>query len=336
MSAVFSAVRRHEIFSAISEKTNMVCHLPLQTMQCLTEGLCASLETWSDSISVHGNNFFCAMFPDVDTAFGGLPPFGKDKGGGEASLNHTGGSVVVVAPPENATSSQCIRKMVDMSEASANLPLSFGVALSSDCFVNASAILSPEDLRALDPRLCGEKKNLISFIEVTPAGSSMFSKSSTMFLLIQNEAGKLRFPTHPAVINSIRRATRSDISISNEAPIMSNLPAMLSEPQYDSAQFSTMTQPQYAGASQEVPLSSNPWGPSGGGNRGIGHRGRLFELVGDEEAEEDQGMNNILPGMLDSLNMNMFGSIPNNDEVDIEAISLWDFTGNNQTGGYSS
>eukprot|EP00580_Thalassiosira_gravida_P020982 CAMPEP_0201678026 /NCGR_PEP_ID=MMETSP0494-20130426/45409_1 /ASSEMBLY_ACC=CAM_ASM_000839 /TAXON_ID=420259 /ORGANISM="Thalassiosira gravida, Strain GMp14c1" /LENGTH=998 /DNA_ID=CAMNT_0048161115 /DNA_START=30 /DNA_END=3026 /DNA_ORIENTATION=- len=324
MSAVFSAVRRHEIIGAIADQTDMVCHLPLQTMECLTKGLGASLETWGNSVSVYGNNYFCAMFPDVDTAFGGLPTFGKEKGGGESVLNRAGGSVIVVAPPENATSSQCIRKMVDMSETSPNLPLSFGVVLTSDCFVNASTTLTVEDLRALDPRLCGEKKGFISFIEVIPAGSSIFSKLSSMFLLIQNEAGKIRFPTHPTVIDIIRRSLRSDIGMSNNAPMISNLPGMSSETQYDAASFSPVAQPQYAGASQEVPLSSNPWGQGGGGNnRGRGHRGRLFELVGDEEVEEDQGMSNILPGMLDSLNMNMFGSIPNtNDEVDIEAISL--------------
>lgn len=332
MSAVFSAVRRHEIMVAIADQTDMICHLPLQTIECLTKGLGASLETWGDSVSVYGNNYFCAMFPDVDAAFGGLPPFGKEKGGGESVLNRAGGSVIVVMPPENATSSQCIRKMVDMSETSANLPLSFGVVLTSDCFVNASTLLSAEDLRALDPRLCGEKKGFISFMEVIPAGSSIFSKSSSMFLLIQNEAGKIRFPAHPTAIDIIRRSMRSDIGMSTNAPMVSNLPGMQSEVQYDAASFSPVAQPQYTGMSQEVPLSSNPWGPGGGnqgggnqggGNRGRGHRGRLFELVGEEEAEEDQGMNNILPGMLDSLNMNMFGNIPNsNDEVDIEAISL--------------
>lgn len=331
MSAVFSAVRRHEIMGAIADQTDMICHLPLQSMECLTKGLGASLETWSDSVSVYGNNYFCAMFPDVDTAFGGLPPFGKEKGGGESVLNRAGGSVIVLAPPENATASQCIRKMVDMSETSANLPLSFGVVLTSDCFVNANAILSTEDLRALDPRLCGEKKSFISFVEVIPAGSSIFSKSSSMFLLIQNEAGKIRFPAHASSIDIIRRSMRSDIRMSNNAPMMSNLPGMQSNApsQYDAASYSPVARPQYTeygGAPQEMPLPSNPWGPGGGGvggNRNRGHRGRLFELVGDEEAEEDQGMSNILPGMLDSLNMNMFGNIPNtNDEIDIEAISL--------------
>ena len=32
MSAIFSAVRRHELMSAIADQTDMVCHLPLQTM----------------------------------------------------------------------------------------------------------------------------------------------------------------------------------------------------------------------------------------------------------------------------------------------------------------
>lgn len=323
MSAIFSAVRRHELMSAIADQTDMVCHLPLQTMECLTKGLSASLETWSDSVSVYGNNYFCSMFPDVDTVFGGLPPFGKNAGGGERVLHRSGGAVVVVAPPENATSSQCIRKMVDMSEQLANLPLSFGVILSVDCFVNANNInLTVEDLRALDPRLCGECKSIISFIEVIPSGSCIFSKSSCMFLLIQNEAGRLRFPAHPTAMDIIRRSMRTDIGMSNSSPMLSNMTMMSGESTFTAgAPFSSMSQHQYAGAPQEAPLPSNPWGNDG--NRGgRGHRGRLFELVGDVDVEEDHGMNSLLPGMLDSLNMSMFGGSNPNDEVDIEAISL--------------
>lgn len=361
MSAIFSTVRRHEIKSALADQTDMVCHLPLQTMECLTKGLSVSLETWSDSVSVYGNNYFCAMFSDVDTAFGGLPPFAKEKGGGETILTQAGGSVIVVAPPENATSSQCIRKMVDMSETLTTLPLSFGVVLSSDCFVNANTTLSADDLRALDPRLCGENKSFISYIEVIPAGSSTFSKSSCMFLLIQNEAGKIRFPTHPTAMDMIRRSMRSDIGLNSNAPMMSNLSGMQVEPQFDAAAYSPMSQHQhqYASAPQEAPLSSNPWGGAGsdysggdhsgadysggdqaggdypGGNRGRGHRGRLFELVGDEDVEEDQGMENILPGMLDGLGVNMFGNSSANDEVDIEAISLMGFGLNGGMGNYN-
>jgi len=321
LSAIFSSVRRHEIMSAIANQTDITCHLPMQSMDYLTKGLSASLETWSDSVSVYGNNFFCAMFPDVDAAFGGLPPFGKTIGGGESILHRAGGAVVVLAPPENATSSQCIRKMVDMSENFPSMPLSFGVILTSDCFVNPNnMVLSLEDLRALDPRLVGAKKQFISFLEVIPAGSSTFSKSSTMFLLIQNEAGQLRFPNHPAAVDIIRRSLRSDIGTGNTS-MMPNLTGEMPG-------YSNIPQHQYAGAPQEATVSANPWGGSAinhngsGGSSGRGHRGRLFELVGDGEAEEDQGMNSILPGMLESLNMNMFGGSNISDEVDIEAISL--------------
>ena len=318
LSAIFSSIRRHEIMSAIANQTDIVCHLPMQSMDYLTKGLSASLETWSDSVSVYGNNFFCAMFPDVDAAFGGLPPFGKTIGGGESILHRAGGAVVVLAPPENATSSQCIRKMVDMSENFPSLPLSFGVILTSDCFVNPNnMVLSLEDLRALDPRLVGAKKHFISFLEVIPAGSSTFSKSSTMFLLIQNEAGQLRFPNHPAAVDIIRRSLRSDIGMGNTSMM----------PDSTGEMYSTIPQHQYAGAPQEATVSANPWGGgaihrNGSGSSGRGHRGRLFELVGDGETEEDQGMNSILPGMLESLDMNMFGGSNTSDEVDIEAISL--------------
>ena len=126
----------------------------------------------------------------------------------------------------------------------------------------------------------------------------------------------------------IRRSMRTDIGMSNVAPpMMSNFGAMQGESQIDTtASFSPMSQHQYAITPQEASLSSNPWegGSGGGGNRGggRGHRGRLFDLVGDEEAEQEQdGMNNLLPGMLD-LDMNMFGGSNTNGEVDIEAISL--------------
>ncbi|KAL9185258.1 hypothetical protein ACHAXT_003035 [Thalassiosira profunda] len=353
MSAIFSAVRRHEVMSAIADRTDMLCHLPRRTVECLTKGLRASLETHSDSVAVYGDSYFCAMFPDIDAAFGGLPPFGKERGGGEAVLARAGGSAVVVAPPENATAAQCVRTIVDLSETYANVPLSFGVVLSSDCFVhaNTAAALSVEDLRALDPRLCGEKKGLVSFAEVIPAGSCSFSKASGMFLLVQNEAGKVRCGVHPATMDMIRASMRSDVRASAAAPVMSpNVPGVPAEG-FGSASYPPVSPaPQhYAAApqgmtSQGMPVSSNPWGGDGGGRAATavhapggrgGHRGRLFDLVGEEDGADDQ-FHSVLPGMLDSLNMNgvfggtfggngtggFGGNAGGSGEVDIEAISL--------------
>jgi ankyrin repeat protein len=322
MSAVFSAVRRHEIIAAIADQTEMVCHLPPQSVDFLTRGLNASLETFSDSVSVRGNNYFCAMFPDVDTAFGGLSPFGKDNGGVESVLTRSGASVIVVAPPENNASSQCCRTIVDMVESHVNVPLSFGVVLSSDCFVNATRTLSADHLRALDPRLCGDQNGFISFIEVVPAGSCNFSKSSSMFLLIQNEAGKRHFPLNQSSIDIIRRSMRSDVST------MSSVQGVQNEPIYDASAYSPRSpaapQPTFASVSQEMAFPSNPWESApASGRRGGGHRGRLFELVDGEDGEDDHGMSTVLPGMLNNLNMDMFGGSTNSsDEIDIEAISL--------------
>lgn len=327
MAAVFSAVRRHEVIGAIAGETNMIFELPPQTVDCLTKGLGANLETWSDSVLAYANNSFCAMFPDVDAAFGGLPPFGKEKGGGESVLNRAGGSVIVLTPPENATASQCMRKVIDMAEGSGNIPLSFSVILSSDCFVNASNTLTADDLRTLDPRLCGEQNSFISFVEVIPAGVSNFSKSSSMFILIQNEAGKRHFPPHHSVIDNVRCSMRSDMVVREEIPASPSFSGLQNEPRYDAPSFQPVQQQQHQ--YQENPFASDISFAMGGGaaavggNRGggRGHRGRLFELVGEGEAEEDQGMS-ILPGMLDSLNVNMFGGSSTSDEVDIEAISL--------------
>ena len=339
MSAVFSAVRRHEIIAAIADQTEMVCHLSPQSVDFLTKGMNASLETYSDSVSVRGNNYFCAMFPDVDAAFGGLSPFGKDNGGVESVLTRSGASVVVVSPPENNASSQCCRTIIDMVENHANVPLSFGVVLSSECFVNAARTLSADHLRALDPRLCGDQNGFISFIEVIPAGSCNFSKSSSMFLLIQNETGKRHFPLNPSSIDIIRRSLRSDVSMNNSMSAMPGLQGgMQNEPIYDASAYSPRSpaapQPQFASVSQEMAFPSNPWESApASGRRGGGHRGRLFELVDGEDGEDDNGMNTVLPGMLNNLNMDMFGGTTNSsEEVDIEAISLMGIGMNGNSG----
>ena len=112
-----------------------------------------------------------------------------------------------------------------------------------------------------------------------------------------------------------------------EIPASPSFSGLQNEPRYDAPSFQPVQQQQHQ--YQENPFASDISFAMGGGaaavggNRGggRGHRGRLFELVGEGEAEEDQGMS-ILPGMLDSLNVNMFGGSSTSDEVDIEAISL--------------
>jgi hypothetical protein len=320
MAAVFASARRHEIITAIVDQTNMISRLPHQTVDSLSQGLGANLQTFCDAISVRDNNSFCAMFPDVDGAFGGLLPFAKEKGGGESVLLRSGGSVIVVAPPENATASQCIRKVIDLVESSRN-PLSFGAILSPDCFVNANTTLSVDDLRALDPRLCGEQNSFITYVEEIPAGVGTMTNTSSMFMMIQNELGRRNFPPHPNVIESIRSTMRSDVRVINDVPVSPSYSSMSAG--FEQSAFSSMPQQSYS--VQDNPFAANPFAaPAGGantGNRGRGHRGRLFDLVGEEDADDDQGMN-ILP-MLDGLNMDdMFGSSNTNEDVDIEAISL--------------
>ncbi|KAL7512181.1 hypothetical protein ACHAXN_010353 [Cyclotella atomus] len=321
MAAVFAAARRHEIIAAIVDQTNMISHLPSQTVDSISKGLGANLQTLSDSISVNDNNSFCTMFPDVDAVFGGLLPFAKEKGGGESVLMRSGGSVIVVAPPENATASQCIRKVIDLVESSPNNPLSFSVILSSDCFVNAAPTLSVDDLRPLDPRLCGEQNSFITYVEEIPAGVGTMTKCSSMFMLIQNELGRRHAPPHPNILKSIRSMMRSDVRVLPDVPVSpsySALPAGLEQ-----SNFSPM--PQHSYSVQENPFAANPFaapaGVAGAGSRARGHRGRLFDLVGEEDAD-DEGMN-ILP-MLDGLNMDemMFGNSNANEDIDIEAISL--------------
>ncbi|EJK45188.1 hypothetical protein THAOC_36206, partial [Thalassiosira oceanica] len=381
MSAVFSAARRHEILGAIADGTGMLCHVPTRTVEGVSSALGATLQTFSDAVSVSGGSYFCGVFPDVDAAFGGLAPFGREKDGGEAVLAQGGGSVVVLAPPENATASQVVRRIVDMSSSpELSAPLSFGIVLSADCFVGVTAAgLGADSLRALDPRLCGERRDLISFVEGIPAGCGTVSPgSSSMLLLVQNEAGRAAYPPHAGAIEAVRAAARNDVvvvsssassavgSVAGHASVNSGESSGAAAPQHPShlggvhgsvagmsvgvpvgvvaeRQYPTHVdasssfspahrhhhQQQHAAAARQYPqeatLSSNPWEDDDPNDlRTSGHRGRLFELEGGAVDDE---MHNLLPGMFDSLGMNMFGNSNGTSgngtgDIDIEAISL--------------
>ena len=388
MSAVFSAARRHEIVGAIADGTGMLCHVPARTVEGLSSALGATLQTFTDAVSVSGGSYFCGVFPDVDAAFGGLAPFGRDEDGGEAVLAQGGGSVVVLAPPENATASQVVRRIVDMaSSPETAVPLSFAIVLSADCFVGVTAAGHGADsLRALDPRLCGERRDLISFVEGVPAGCGTVTPgSASMLLLVQNESGRAAYPPHAGAIEAVRAAARNDVvvvsassgssavgSVAGHASVNSGEgssvaaaapqhpshnrgavhgsvagmsvgvpvehhqqqhPAHVDAPSYSPAHHHHHQQQQqhaHAAAAtrqypQEATLSSNPWEDDDPNDlRSGGHRGRLFELEGGAVDDE---MHNLLPGMFDSLGMNMFGNAHGSSgngsgDIDIEAISL--------------
>ena len=59
-------------------------------------------------------------------------------GGGEDALSNT----VLVAPPENAAASRCVRGVADEAGAAPDAPpLSFSAVLPADCFVKSDALL---------------------------------------------------------------------------------------------------------------------------------------------------------------------------------------------------
>jgi hypothetical protein len=131
-------------------------------------------------------------------------------------------------------------------------------------------------------------------------------------------------------MESIRSTMRSDLRVISDVPLSPSSYSAMSAG-FEQPTFSAVPQQSYS--VQENPFAANPnpnpnpfAAPTGGvsatGNRGRGHRGRLFDLVGEEDTEEDQGMN-ILP-MLDGLNMDnmLFGNSNTNEDIDIEAISL--------------
>jgi hypothetical protein len=369
LTSMFTAKISYSTRDLLIGDTGMGLHLMPSTRSMLSVGLSVTGEVWSNPFTVLSGNHFWGLFAEIDTKFGGFKPFGTyDRT--DDILMRDGGSVSVLVPPDSMLASGYIRRIIDLLEygEQARVPLSFAVFLRSECLVDPKSSPSVDDFLTLDPRL-RERETLICKIGRLPKGKHFFfdenqrmerpSGTDSLFMLLQNSAGREKFAVDDTTVLAILQSTDSSTiqqPISNSTfgsslrysgesnNTSNNNPTFIPDEPFGRnvhPQLSASPVPNYPpvasdfGAFGNAPTSAvaNPFAstsnPSPGGQRRVpSRRGRLFDLVddGDEDAGNDV---DVVSGMLGNLNVDLFQNSSANQDVDIEAISLMGIGGPN-------
>jgi hypothetical protein len=165
------------------------------------------------------------------------------------------------------------------------------------------------------------------------SGALETSLSGSLFVLLQNEAGRARFELRDAAVAEIIRSMGANIQLSNE-------PQLINPISFATTEFAAPKEPSAAPPggyfdSRPAPVSpipqqsvSSDFGAIGGTTitnafaaaPTSGRRGRWFDLVDDGE-EDNYNDVDVVSGMLGNLNVDLFQNTMVQD-VDIEAISL--------------
>lgn len=334
LSSVFVCKTCYDTKLLLVEDTSMDYSLTPNARLSLASELAVSAEAWSDPFSALNRNSFWGQFAEIDRMFGGLKPFGTN----EDLLCQHGGSVSVLAPPDNMLASRYLNRMVDILESceQANLAVSFAVFLRSECRYTQKSPPSTDDLYELEPRL-RNRTNYISRVETLVEGGHFYfsekvcgpqaSTTPSLFVLLQNSLGKNRFPIRNVGILEILGSYETNVNRINEpltyAPISAprflqppaNLPASPTPPQ-------TTISSNFDFGSIGRPAPSLPTTFAQDSSSGVRRHGRLFDLV-DNGEEDTMNDVDVVSGMLGTLNVDdLFQTNSGAQDVDIEAISL--------------
>jgi ankyrin repeat protein len=341
LSSIFTVKVRYDTKQLLVADTAMDYRLPPDTQSTLSVKASVSAEVWSDPLSTLSSNVFWGQFPDIDSLFGGLQPFSKEDGG-EDLLSRHGGSVSVVPPLDNMVASRYVHRMLDLLETADKdrVPVSFAVFLRAECFLDWNNSPTVNDLHMLDPRLRDRSAYLARAEQLVARQHSFFSENSgsletsmtgSLFVLLQNEAGRTRFDIRDAGIAEIIRSMGGNAQLPQEPQLITPMsfattdfaPTQESSGGYFDSRPATVSPVPHQtiasdfGAIGGTTISnafSNVPAPSGARRA----RGRLFDLVDDGE---DDNSADVVSGMLGNLNMDLFQQ-PNSNDIDIEAISL--------------
>ncbi|CAJ1953465.1 unnamed protein product [Cylindrotheca closterium] len=349
LTALFVTKMRYDTKSLIFAETSMDFRLPPETQSVLASKGSVSAEVWSDPFSSLSTNLFWGQFMDVDHHFGGLKPFGSGDINDDI-LSRRGGSVSVMPPLDSMVTSLYLRRMIDLMVANDSVPLSFAIFLRAECLLDSNGIPTLDDLYGLDPRL-RDNNTVVRRFEQLAAGKHYYysgknsslevSLSGSAFVLLQNDAGRATYgdASTAEVIRSLGGASsmaQSQPSLLPSNPFSSD--NLLASDKTSIGASGSFFDVRPAPVSPIAPQTMNSdFGPVGGSNitnnpfaigntdqrRSAPRRGRLFDLVddGDEDALNDV---DVVSGMLENLNMDLFqnpvGS--NAQDIDIEAISL--------------
>lgn len=358
LASMFAVIKRYDTRQMLTAGTSLDKRLSPTFVSTIGRELQATVEGWSDPLSVTGSNMFCGLFPDIDSLFGGFLPFGKEDGGGEIALLEKGGSVVMMPPVDSNTAALYFHSMVDMLENSEKIwPLSFAIIIPSESFHDLKAPPSIGDLPSLDPRLGGRHGRYVRAVEAIPAGQhsyqcgvgegvSKVSQSGSLFILLQNDLGMQKFPASENALLNIMFSSSPGYFKSDSASAVGAVGQHHSVPHVSVP--SPSTQVGFSGFSVDpncAPASPSPFLTGNAFSSGfLGYkndhlkgrpRGRLFEL--EDYGNELDAVNDVdvVSGMLNNLGVNMFGNA-SSQEVDIEAISLMGISNNGGTMGAPS
>lgn len=348
LSSIFVCKTCYDTKLMLVEDTSMDYSLTPNARLALASELAVSAEAWSDPFLALNRNSFWGQFAEIDRMFGGLKPFGTN----EDLLCQHGGSVSVLAPPDNMLASRYLNRMVDILEScsQANLAVSFAVFLRSECLVNQKSPPSTDDLYTLEPRL-RDRTNYISRVETLVEGAHFYfsdkvcgpqaSTTPSLFVLLQNSLGKNRFPIRNVGILEILASLETKVNRINEPSLGSTLTyASELTSQQDHSFISGprfLQPPSNLPASPTLPQTTIPsdfdFGSIGrpaptlptsfvqDSSSGVRRRGRLFDLV-DNGEEDTMNDVDVVSGMLGTLNVDDLFQNSGAQDVDIEAISL--------------
>ncbi|KAL3921142.1 MAG: hypothetical protein SGILL_002904 [Bacillariaceae sp.] len=353
LSSIFVSKVSYDTIAMMTGESMLDFRLLPATKSKLSLHLSVSAEIWSDPFtSLSGNKFF-GQYDELDKAFSGSKPFGNVDGSDQFLVDQ-GGSALVVAPPDNMLATRYIRRIVDIVQSKPNVPRSFAIFLRADCLVGTTDPPSIKDLYSLDSRL-SDDAGMLSLVEPLVGGGHVYfneqqggSKPSTtgsLFVLVQNAKGRTRYPLSNAGLNEVLDSMKTEASRQSDRSLgpaisysgsaeMTGVNDLMFMPQnaYSEPPSAIPASPMahqpivstdFGTIGQSAPPLPNSFAPtsSPGGQRRPGpRRGRLFDLVDDDGGEEDN-MNDVVSGMLGTLNVDLFQNSGVQD-VDIEAISL--------------
>lgn len=341
LTSIFTIMKRYDTQRMLVSSTEMDYRLSPSTLSALSSEVQVTIELISNPITVFGNNIFCGCFPDVDALFGGMVSFLETPSEVEDILSERGGSVVVFPPCDSNIASTYVRKMVDCLERTEmkGVPLSFAMFLHMQCFQDLSAPPRASDLSGLDSRL--PHQTFTRHVEILHGGQHCYhrgeieghptmSNSGSLFVLLQNSAGRMRFPINEISIRNITTSMMSSLFPSDSRSSASTpvvYPSIIQENMNSSLPSSPVgnnLNGTHGGIHTDYGIGSGPLIGNGFvNNNGSRRRGRLFDLVDDGDEDHNNEQDEMVSGMLSSLNMSMFQDDPNpSQDVDIEAISL--------------
>jgi ankyrin repeat protein len=333
----------------ITKDTSMEFRLPPTTQSCLSAEAAVTAELFADPFTTFGSNVFWGRCGVVDTLFGGQKPFGKEDDGSEKVIARLGGSISVLLPLDNVVAAQYMQRIIAILDEATmiNVPVSFTVFAHAECFYEISSNgLSVNDLQFLDPRL-GDMQSKRSYLRRVEqlaggrhiyfdgdvVGSSKLSSLPSLIVLLQNDAGYMRFNVTDSsmarIIASMSVPMRDVTFQPHGMTLQPDYPVTTKASQsgmYYSEPQTPMSPQQQRFVRPDHNSSVPSFSPKTNGIDAIsrGRRGRLFALEDDGDEEQLGDVDLLMSGMLNNLDVaGLFkNTTVGSDNIDIEAISL--------------